>query len=218
MSEPASRPLDLEAWSRRAHFEFFRDYDQPFFNLCADVDVSGVVAAARDPRAPSFFVTTLFHSLAAANEVEEFRYRIREKGVVVYETIDAGSTVLREDGTFGFAYFDWDPDPAAFAAAASPVLDRARRQTGPLDPRDDRDDLIHYTVIPWISFTGFQHARRRDPSDSTPKIAFGRYHGPAGDVQMPVSVEVHHALMDALHVARFLEAFQRRLAASAPSP
>lgn len=34
---------------------------------------------------------------------------------------------------------------------------------------------------------------------------------------MPVSVEVHHALMDALHVARFLEAFQRRLAASAPS-
>ena len=28
---------------------------------------------------------------------------------------------------------------------------------------------------------------------------------------MPVSVEVHHALVDGLHVARFYEGFQRRL-------
>jgi len=31
---------------------------------------------------------------------------------------------------------------------------------------------------------------------------------------MPVSVEVHHALVDGLHVGRFHAAFQRRLDAS----
>ena len=32
--EPA--PLDLESWPRRQHFEHFRRYDNPWFNLCAD--------------------------------------------------------------------------------------------------------------------------------------------------------------------------------------
>src|SRR5829696_2574101 len=37
------------------------------------------------------------------------------------------------------------------------------------------------------------------------KIAFGKYREDGGRIMMPVSVEVHHALMDGLHVGRYLE-------------
>ena len=30
--------LDLESWPRRPHFEFFRRYEMPFWNVTAEVD------------------------------------------------------------------------------------------------------------------------------------------------------------------------------------
>jgi chloramphenicol O-acetyltransferase type A len=209
------RSLDLDAWPRREHFRFFLEYDQPFFNVCVDVDVSALLRRCRAPGGPSFFLASLWLSLRAANEVEEFHYRIRGKEVVVHDVVHGGSTVLRDDGTFCFAYFDFAPDFETFARAAGKVLVSARTE-GSLDPRDDRDDLIHYSVIPWISFTSFSHARRRNPDDSTPKIVFGRYRGDSGAERMPVSVEVHHALMDGLHVGRFFERFQHHVDAFDP--
>ena len=97
------------------------------------------------------------------------------------------------------------------APAVGEVLERVKSEAGPLDPQDDRDDLIHYSVIPWVAFTSFAHARRWGTDDAVPKIVFGK-HREVGDRRlMPVSVEVHHALVDGLHVGRFYEALQRRL-------
>lgn len=205
------RWLDLDAWPRREHFEFFRRYEQPFFNICAEVDVAGLVRRCRAPGGPSFFLASLFFSLTAVNEVEELHYRIRGDGVLVHDVVHGGSTVLRRDGTFDFAYFDFVPDLDRFVREGAEVLRRFETAVRRLDPRDDRDDLVHYSVIPWIPFTSFSHARRLRPEDSTPKMVLGRYHGDAGGERMPVSVEVHHALVDGLHVARFFERFQHHL-------
>lgn len=203
--------LDLDAWPRRSHFEFFRAYDNPWFNLCADVDVTALHGRSRSDGGPSFFAASLWCSLAAANEIEEFRYRIRGDGVIVHPAIHGGSTVLLPDGTFRFAYYDFDPDFARFVRHVGRVLDRVKIETGPLDPQEHRDDLIHYSVIPWVSFTSFSHARRWGTDDAIPKIVFGKHRESEGRRLMPVSVEVHHALVDGLHVGRFYEGLQRCL-------
>jgi chloramphenicol O-acetyltransferase type A len=203
--------LDMESWPRRAHYELFRAYDNPWFNLCADVDVTALHAWSASEGGPSFFAASLWHSLMAANEIEEFRYRIRGDGVVVHPVIHGGSTVLLPDDTFRFAYYDFDPAFESFVRHIARVLDRVKLESGPLDPQDHRDDLIHYSVIPWVSFTSFSHARRWGTDDAIPKIVFGKHHEANGRRLMPVSVEVNHALVDGLHVGRFYEVFQRRL-------
>jgi chloramphenicol O-acetyltransferase type A len=205
------KPLDLDRWPRRPHFEFFRGYDLPFFNLCAEVDVTALTGACAPPGGPSFFLATLYLSLKAANEVEEFRYRLAGDGVVVHEVIHGGSTVLRPDETFVFAYFDYDRDFPRFHSGALAVLDEVRSGPAVLRPRPERDDLIHYSVIPWVSFTSFAHARSLRQGGSVPKIVFGKHREAGGRRLMPVSVEVHHALVDGLHVGRFFERFQAAL-------
>lgn len=204
--------LDLDSWKRRDHFHFFRNYDRPFFNICANVDVTTLREVTRSPAGPSFFLASLYLSLRAANAIEEFRYRIRGDGVLVHEVIHGGSTVLRDDQTFGFGYFDYDPDFNRFEKRAAEVLERVRTGPPTLDPRPDRDDLIHYSIIPWVAFTSFSHASRRDSENSVPKLVFGRHFKVGSSRLMPVSVEVHHALMDGLHVGRFFASFQELLA------
>jgi chloramphenicol O-acetyltransferase type A len=205
------RPLDLATWKRRQHFDFFRRFDQPFFNVCAEVDATALARAAAAPEGPRFSTALFYLSLGAANEIEELRYRLCGESVVVHEVVHGGSTVLLPDETFSFAYFDFIPDFPRFAAQVAESFEAVRSAPLHLEPRDDRDDLIHYSVIPWVSFTSFAHARTARGNDSVPKIVFGRRHEKDGRWRMPVSVEVHHALVDGLHVGRFFERFQARL-------
>lgn len=202
--------LDIETWNRRDHFRYFRNYAKPFFNVSTHVDVTSVFERSRRPGGSSFFLTTLYLSLKAANAVKQLRYRIRDDRVRVHDVIHAGSTVLRDDETFCFAYFDYHPDFQHFHECGLKVLGVARTG-GIFEPRSAKDDLIHYTIVPWISFTSISHPRP-GTEDSVPKIVLGKHYAEGTARMMPISVEVNHALVDALHVGRFLDRFQDELA------
>jgi chloramphenicol O-acetyltransferase type A len=196
--------LDTEAWSRRHLFRLFKDYDDPFINVCADVDVTPLLSFVRG-RGLSLFVTYHFLSTKTANELEPFRYRLRGERVLVHERVDAGAIVLLDDDSFTFVYFDYEEDFRSFHERARAAVEKARVEPPPLDSREDRDDLIYHSVIPWVSFTSISHARDSRRQSGIPKVTFGKYRDAGGRVLMPVSVEVHHALMDGLHVGRFFE-------------
>jgi len=203
--------VDLETWPRRSHFEFFKDYDNPYFNICAPVDVTRILKLCKINHGPSFFLATLYLSLKAANEIREFRMRTQDSDVIIHEVVHAGSTILLADDTFAFAYFNYSDDFQTFSEQATSMIDQTRSGFDGLKDRPERHDLIHYTIIPWISFTGFSHARRWGTSDSVPKIVFGKYYERDSHITMPVSVEVHHSLVDGLHVGRFFQRFQEHL-------
>ena len=93
--------IDLDKWHRKSQYDFFKNYDMPFFNITANVDVSNLKIFCKNNDLP-FFLSSLFFSIKAANEIEEFRYRIKDDGVICYDKIDAGSTVLMDDNSFSF--------------------------------------------------------------------------------------------------------------------
>ena len=206
-----ARTLDIATWNRRPHFEFFKNAEDPFFNLCTEVDVTGLYEAIQSSSQGSFFLASLWLSLKAANEIPSFRYRMKGESVLIFDRVDAGSTILRDDQTFGFGYFRYEPDYGSFEHLGSEEIDRVRKRTGDLGEQTDRLDRIYYSVIPWVSFSSFSHARNRNERDSIPRIVFGKHHQKEGARMLPISVEVHHALVDGLDVARFLERLQSHL-------
>jgi chloramphenicol O-acetyltransferase type A len=197
--------LDIERWSRRRQFEFFKDYNNPFFNICASVEVTRLLDLTRAAKSISFFIAYHFLSMKAANEVEPFRYRLRGDRVLVHDRIHAGTTLLLADENFTFVYFDYAEDFEVFQTHAKAAVELAKAGGSSLDERAERDDLIYHSVIPWVTFTSISHARKGGGQESVPKIAFGKYREDGDRIRMPVSVEAHHALMDGLHVGRYFE-------------
>lgn len=204
------RIIDLDTWKRRQHFLLFRDYDRPHFSTTAAVDVSACHAASRGGQGASFTLAILFHAMQAANEVEAFRLRLREDGVWCHDAVGIGCTVLRPDRTFGFAYFAHETSFARFAADGEREMERARAGTTLGDEREADDATLHATVLPWVRFTSFTNAMRRE--DSVPKLTFGRRYAEGGAWYVPVCVEVHHALVDGIDVGDFFGRFEDRLA------
>jgi chloramphenicol O-acetyltransferase type A len=78
-----------------------------------------------------------------------------------------------------------------------------------LDPNPGEDDIVYQSSLPWLRFTSFTNAI--GGGDSIPRIVFGKCEIQGRRFLMPMSVEVHHALVDGLDVARFVERFQDEL-------
>lgn len=194
--------LDIDKWNRKDHFQFFSGFDFPYFDVCCTVDCTGAYEEAkREGR--SFFQLYLYYSLLAANEIESFRYRIRDGRVLVYDQVNASPTIHRPDGTFGFAYIDFSPDKEIFFRTASDEIGQTQKSTG-LIPAVSGENVIHFSTLPWLRFTSISHARHTGFKDSIPKISFGKVVEEQGRGLMPVSVSVHHGLMDGWHVSQYI--------------
>jgi len=156
-----------------------------------------------------FFLYYLYQSVAAANTVQPFRLRIEGEDVFLYDTVDAGSTIARDDGTFGFGYFKYSEDIEQFMAEGLREVARVRATTG-LERRN-LQGMIRYSPVPWLDFTSLSHPRRFSAGDSCPWITFGKMTEIAGRRSMPMSVHVHHALVDGADIGAYVDEFQRRM-------
>ncbi len=198
--------IDLDNWNRKEHFLFFSKFEEPFFGVTVKVDCTIAYKRAKE-EGISFFLYYLYRALKAANEVENFRYRIIESQPYDFETVNASPTINRPDGSFGFAYMDYFEDEKQFYEKALLEIENVKR-TNSLLPAVSGENVIHFSAIPWLDFTSISHARSFSHPDSCPKISFGKMTEINGVREMPVSIHGHHALMDGFHVGQFVDKFQ----------
>lgn len=197
--------IDLNTWNRKEHFEFFNNFDEPLFGIVADIDCTNALSFCQENQF-SFFHFYLYQSLRSANLVEAFRYRIEDGKPVVYDVVHASSTISRPDKTFGFSFISFTDNFRNFSHDAEMETAAVAATSGlRLNENTSRNDVIHFSVLPWISFKGLTHARHFQYRDSVPKITFGKYYQSGNKLLMPVSVNAHHGLMDALHVSLLLD-------------
>lgn len=201
--------LSLEQWARKDLFQFFRQFSEPFFGVTVQADVTRAYAQSKTEKT-SFFLRYLHAALAAANDIEPFRYRMEGEGAVVYDVVHASPTISRNDGSFGFAYMDYHTDFASFAEIAQAEIERIEHTAG-LFAATSGENVIHFSSLRWLNFTALSHARHFAFPDSAPKISFGKVTEQSGRYTMPVSIHVHHALMDGYHVGLWVDRFQTLL-------
>lgn len=201
--------LNIENWNRKEHFLFFKQMEEPFFGITTSIDCTNAYDKAKELDI-SFFIYYLHKTIVAVNTIECFRYRIIDDTVYIFDRIDASATIMREDKTFGFSLIEYSPDFDVFAKNTSEEIERIKNTPG-LFTREFKDDnVIHFSAIPWLNFTSLSHARSYTFPDSCPKISFGKMKiAENGMRTIPMSIHVHHGLMDGYHVGQFVDYFQR---------
>lgn len=204
--------LDLNTWNRKEHFKFFNSFDEPYFGLVAEVDCTAACQKSKEI-STSFFLYYLYKALVAANRIENFRYKIMEGEVFLFDQIDATPTIAREDGTFGFSYLKFYEDFKTFAEEALKIIEIIKNGSGLFPPEhlEVFENVSEFSSIPWVNFSSLSHARSFSYKNSSPKISFGKLSEKNGRLMMPVSVHVHHGICDGAHVGLFYQYFQEEL-------
>ena len=203
------REIDLKNWPRRQHYEFFRYFDHPHFNICANVELTDFYPAVKKLRV-SFTIAFVYVITRAANDIPEFRYRMRGDRVIEHEFVNASTTILIDDDLFSFCPFDYCEDFSQFSREAAEMITQVKAHLT-LEDEPGQDNVLYMTSIPWVTFTGVMHPLHLQPADSIPRFAWGKYFREGDMIKMPLSVQAHHALVDGVHVGRLYTSVQNYL-------
>jgi chloramphenicol O-acetyltransferase type A len=200
--------IELDSWNRKEHFLFYKQMEEPFYGLTTRIDCTKAYDKAKQIGV-SFFIYYLHQTLTAINTCEPFRLRIIEHEPWLFEQINASATIMREDQTFGFSLIEFHPELSEFNCKALQEINRVQNTIGLFTREFPNENLIHFSSIPWVDFSGLSHARGFSYPDSCPKISFGKMIEEKGRKTMALSIHVHHGLVDGVHIGQFLDTLQQ---------
>ena len=200
--------LDLTHWSRQQHFHFFNSFSQPYFNVTLTLNAAVLFDYVKCNQL-SFSRCYLYLLLKATNNYQPMALRIVNGEVWHFKNINASVVQLCEDESFRFSYLDFFPEYPQFDEFAIHAVAKAKTEclfSQDFNNNEGQRNTLYISVLPWINFTSFQHATHLPSETGIPKLVFGQYEKSTGT--MPLSIEVHHGLMDGVHVAKFVQLLQ----------
>lgn len=196
--------FNTKGWYREHQFEFFKDYEDPFFNIVTQIEVTKLRNYCKNHN-KSFSLGCIFVAIKAINSIEEYRLRFKNDQVVLFPEVNVGSTVLNANNSFSFCDFEFHEEFDVFVDHAQKIIgnyNQHRMHESTLNQLA----MVHCTTIPWIEITGFKHARKGDEKTAgIPKIVFGKRVEQGGKHKISFSIEQHHALVDGLHVGQLVQ-------------
>ena len=194
--------IDLKTWKRKKHFEFFKDYEFPYFNVCVNVDITNLLSFCKKNNLP-FFRTTLFLVMKSVNEKEELRLRIRKDDVVLHDEVHPGFTVLGEGELYSNCISHYYSDYNIFLHSIDISINNSLNNIELDINTEKRDDLVYISCVKWLTFTSIEHPIRLKQPDSVPRIVWGKYFEENSKMKMPFALMAHHSLLDGFQVSEF---------------
>jgi chloramphenicol O-acetyltransferase type A len=202
--------IDLNNWKRKQHFDFFHRMDYPQFNICMDIDISKFLVFTKNNNL-SFYYSMIYATTSVINQIDDFKYRIRDDKVVMHDKIHPSFTYMNNnenEDLFKLITVDLIDDIHKFEKAAREAANNQQDYFG-LEKLMGRDDLIFITCIPWISFTHISHTISLNKNDSVPRISWGKYYKQGDKTLLPFSVQVNHAFIDGYHIGKYIDKLQK---------
>ena len=200
-------PVDRETWPRKAIYDFFSPMSNPFYALTFPVDVTALRCFAKE-RGLSFYCGMVWMVTRAMDQVEAFRYKIRGEEIILHNHLIPSFTDLAPGSdTFHITTLEAGNDLEAFCGRAR-AASQAQTEFMTRGPWPE-DQLVYFTCLPWFPLTALTNERDTDPSDSIPRVGWGRWEEAGERTVLHLSLELNHRLLDGVHAGRFYETLCR---------
>jgi chloramphenicol O-acetyltransferase type A len=203
-------PVDLNIWDRADQFRFFRTFERPHYATTVRMDVTELMTK-RKSLGLSPFRYAIWAIGAGLHAVPELRMRFKDETVTQYDRLLLSPTIPLDNGDFRYTYMAWNPDRVRFDTHACEKMAEVRAGV-PLNANDGTiEDVAYLSCLPWLDYTALDNALPH-ANDCIPRVSWGKIVPKADGFDMAMSLQVHHALVDGLQVARFFEATEKALA------
>ena len=201
--------IDMATYPRRDHFEHFYGMAYPYVGVTVEVDVTALLTLCRE-KGYSFYLMVLHAVALAADEVDEFRRRIDDGGIVEYDECPTSHTELKPDGTYAYCTLHHHMPLAEYLQKAEAAR-AAARKSGSIEEEAEVQSMYFISTLPWLHYTQLIQPVACG-EESNPRFTWGKYQQNAeGRMMMPLSVLVHHALADGVHIAKFYDEFEKQM-------
>lgn len=203
-------PVPMSSWPQRQVYNMFRNYKDPYFEVCLQLEISRVHHFARANHISLYFCLC-YLCTKAANMLPNWHYRFYKKHPVYYYTLNPSCTDKRPQETaFHFVNGMYNPNKD-MVSFVKEITDLSRCKDSFLirHPQDDPNSHIYFTSLPWLPFTSMVNLHPNGKYNGCPSIAFGKYQWQNDQLLMPISIQVNHLLLNGEDVGEFYQTLQQ---------
>lgn len=198
------RPIDLAVWERAEQYKFFRTFERPHYATTVRMDVTALMEN-RKSKGLSPFRHTVWAVGVGLHAVPQLCVRFEGDQIIQFDQLILSSTVALDSGEYGYGYYPFDPDRARFDQDCARIMEEVRGKSG-LNANDgSMHNIAYLSCLPWLDYTALDNALPH-ADDCIPRTSWGKIVERDGRFDMAMTLQIHHALADGLHVAQFFEA------------
>lgn len=201
---PIFHPVDRQSWPMAQAFYYYTEMAPTTYSVTVCLDVTEMRSALKR-RGLKFFPAYLYLVTRAVGALPELRMAVREGALGCWETLTPVYPVFHEEDKttsllwteygerFGDFYARYLEDAAAF-----------RNDRGILTKKGAPPaNSFVVSCIPWFSFQSFSLHNHGIKDYFLPSFEAGAFRQNGGRTSMPLSVTVHHATTEGVHLRVF---------------
>lgn len=199
----------IEDKNRISTYHLFSKYMFPFISVTYELDITDLIIKAKE-KGYKFSQCFNFILMQACNNVKEFRYRIKDDRLIEYDKVAISTTSLSADLNLSFLYIEYTEDFEVFLESFRRQIDSKSKDIASID---DYLNAIYTSCAPWINYTGLI-TPVKSKNFSIPTITYGKFFQRDKATRMPITIQIHHGLVDGYHLAllndqisKYLESF-----------
>ena len=204
--------VDHDAWERKEIFDFFSKMSNPFYALTFRQNVTKLYEYTKREHI-SFYYALIYLCTKAINGIPAFHYVIRGSDIFYLpERMPSFTDLKKGKELFHIVTMPCESPMIEFCAQAA---ERSRKQSVFIDSSMESDSLIYFSCVPWVDVTALTGERDlsspHSKDESIPHITWGKYVRSGGELELGISIEVNHRLIDGFHIGQFAEALTRSI-------
>jgi chloramphenicol O-acetyltransferase type A len=205
-------PIDLSTWNRKEYFEYYFREVPCNFSMTLNLDLTTLLPAIKKQGIKLYPIMVYLIS-AAVNKHKPFRTAFDTKGVLgVYDILHPFYTLFqKESETFTNLWTEFTPRFSTFYEKYLLDVQTYGQVKRLVAKPDEPPNVFTISSCPWTSFTSLHLNLPKSMDYLLPIFTLGKYFEQAGKIQLPLAIQVHHAVCDGFHVAQFVNDLQEAM-------
>lgn len=201
--------IDVQNWKRKEYFEHYFSGVPCTYSMTVNFDITTLHTTIID-HALGLYPVMIYGISSIVNRHEEFRMAVDVQGNVgFFDEVYPSYTVFhKDDETFSDIWTAYSPNFQTFHAHYLEDV----RQFGDIRGMNGKpmqeNNVFPISCIPWVTFTGFNLNLEKGYGYLPPIFTIGKYFSENNKTSLPLSIQVHHAVCNGFHVARFVNELQ----------
>lgn len=200
--------IDMQTWNRNESYSHYFNTVPCTYSMTVNLDVTEFIKILKENKL-KFFPAILYGISHIVNSHEEFRMDFDENKKLGYHTFSNPCYAIfhNETETFTNVWTEYNADFTLFMQNYTIDMAKYQKDFKNSKPLSNKN---HFNVscIPWTNFTGFNLNLQQGYDYLAPIFTIGKYVSSDDKIEVPLAIQVHHAVCDGFHLSRFINELQ----------
>ena len=204
--------IDISNWARKEYFDHYLSDIPCTYSMTLNLDITALIKQIKKNNIKLYPVTIYLLS-KVVNKYEEFRTAIDENGHVgIFESISPMYTIFQQDTeTFTSIWTEYCIDFSEFHQNYAIDIQTYSNIKRFLAKPNPPANIFTISSIPWVNFSGFNLNLPKATNYLLPIFTTGKFFEQNDKIWLPIAIQVHHAVCDGFHIARFVNELQEAI-------